>query len=97
MSLAGSAALLAIAGLDPGGIIGGLLCLCLVAFIALMTGRKGGRRRPAGAPIHRRNPSYRRRLRREADSDWDDSGGSPHSHDSGDSGGGCGGGGGGGD
>jgi hypothetical protein len=91
--------------LDPGGIVGVVLCVGMVIFIAFMTGRKRGRRRPAGAPIYRRNPSYRRRLRRAAD-DSDGSGGSggsdgggwggwAGSHDSGGSS--CGGGGGGGD
>jgi hypothetical protein len=109
MNFAGSTIWSADAGLDPGGIVGGLLCLGLVVFVAVMTRSAGRqRRRPAGAPIYRRTSPYRRRRR---DSEWDDSGNSGGSSGFGGSGGsdgsgvpggdhgggGCGGGGGGGD
>ena len=86
--MAESTTWLADAGFDAGGIAGALLCLGLVAIIALVTGRSGRRLRPpAGSPIHRRT---RQRRRRADDSDWGDSGDSGDSGGSGDSGSGCG-------
>lgn len=94
MNFAGSTLRLAETSLDPGGIIGGLLCLAAVAFAAFMTRRAGRRRRPAGTPIYRRSSPYSRHRRRIDDADGGDSGDFGRG---GDSGGGCGGGGGGSD
>jgi hypothetical protein len=104
MSFAGSEIWLADAGLDPGGIIGGLLCLGLVAIVAIVTGRSSRQRRVPGAPIYRRDTYRRNKYRgklpwrrlRDTDApdepDWGSSGGSHDSANSHGSGGGCGGG-----
>jgi hypothetical protein len=98
------------AGLDPGGILGAVLCMGLVAVIAVVTARPGSGRRKAGGPIYRRGiyTRYGRtgRGRRgpgdgpDGDEDFGNYSDSGHLGDAGHSGSSCGsgcGGGGGGD
>ena len=70
---------LADAGYDAGGIFGGILCLGLVALIALVTARSGRRRRRVdGTPEHRRPAGYERRQRPGDGAHWGDPGHSGH-------------------